>query len=284
MSTTVAPRRRSLALPWPASLTARFDEAIEAEFTAQPIVLPEPLLEADLRHLPVPVRRYIARSGAVGRPKVQNFRLEFAAQMWRAPGQAPIPSMSVQHNFFGRPARLFLMRARMFGLPVRALHVYSQEEATFTVRVASLVNMVDLRGSEISRAETVTVLNDMAAFAPGCLAGSGLAWVALDEQTAAATFTNGRHQVTATLTFNEDDELVDFVSDDRPDGSTGTFRPMRWSTPLADYREIDGRRLPTSGAAVYARPDGDFTYGRFLFKSIAYNVEAPAGRRAATEG
>lgn len=284
MSTAVAPRHRKLALSWPATLNARYDEALAAEFLAQPIVPLEPLLETDLGHLPAPVRRYIERSGAVGKPRVQNLRLELEAQMWRAPGQAPIPSTSVQHNFFGRPARVFLMRARMFGLPVRALHVYTREEATFTVRVASLVNMVDLRGSEISRAETVTVLNDMAAFAPGSLAGPGPTWVTLDDRTAAMTFTNGPHQVTATLVFNEEDQLVDFVSDDRPDGSTGTFRPMRWSTPLADYLEMDGRRLPTSGAAMYARPDGDFTYGRFRLKSIAYNVEAPIGTRVTPEG
>ena len=35
------------------------------------------------------------------------------------------------------------MSARMFGLPVRALHVYRAEQATFTVRVASTVTMID---------------------------------------------------------------------------------------------------------------------------------------------
>ena len=55
----------------------------------------------------------------------------------------------------------------MFGLPVRALHLYRGEDATFQVRVASLVNMVNVAGDEISASETVTVLNDMCAFAPG---------------------------------------------------------------------------------------------------------------------
>lgn len=38
-----------------------------------------------------------------------------------------------------------------------------------TVRVASAVTMVGLRGRDISAAETVTVLNDMCLMAPGAL-------------------------------------------------------------------------------------------------------------------
>ena len=99
------------------------------------------------------------------------------------------------------------------------------------------------------------------------------AWVGgRDVRTAIATFTNGPRRVSATLVFNQEDELVDFWSDDRPDSSTGVFRPMRWSTPIGDYQLIDGRRLPTRGRAVYTYPEGPFTYGAFTLRSIAYDV------------
>jgi hypothetical protein len=48
----------------------------------------------------------------------------------------------------------------------------------------------------------------------------------------------------------------------------------RWSTPISDYRVIDGLRLPTHGEAVYARPEGPFTYGEFTIRSIEYDVAA----------
>jgi hypothetical protein len=201
-------------------------------------------------------------------------RVVMDATMYRRPG-APMPARSVQYTFFGRPTRLFLMEARMLGLPVRALHVYRHEGATFTVRVASTVNMVDLRGEQISAAETVTVLNDMCLMAPGALVDPRLAWSPVDDRSAAVTFTNGPRVVTATLVFNDRDELVDFWSDDRPDSSTGTFVPMRWSTPVSEYRDIDGRHLIHSGAAVYHRPDGPFTYGEFSMRSIKYDVPGP---------
>jgi hypothetical protein len=250
---------------------ARFEELVAAEFAAQPLPAAAPLREEDLVTLPSPVQRYVRASGAVGTPRPQNVRIEFDAIMRRKPGDAGMAATSIQFNFFVRPARLFLMQARMFGLPVRALHVYQAEQATFQVRVASLIDMVDQSGERISRAETVTVLNDLCAFAPGALVDERLAWRPIDELSAAVTFTNGPHEVSATLIFDADDQLVDFWSDDRPDSSRGRPVPMRWSTPLRGYRVVDGIRVPTHGSTVYARPEGPFTYGEFILRSIAWD-------------
>jgi hypothetical protein len=277
VTAAAAPGGETVAGPRGRSLQDRYERAVAAEFAAQPFApATAPLTSGDLAGLPAPVRRYVERSGAVGRPPPQNMRVVFDADMYRKPGQAPMRSTAVQHTFFGRPARLFLMKARMFGLPVRALHVYRQEQATFTVRVASLVNMVDLRGAEISAAETVTVLNDLCLMAPGALADPRLAWTPVDDRTAVVTFANGPHRVAATLTFNDRDELVDFWSDDRPDSSTGSFVPMRWSTPVSEYRDVNGLHLVHRGSAVYARPDGPFTYGVFTLRSIEYDIMAPS--------
>ncbi len=256
---------------------ARFGELVEAEFAAQPLTPSSTLAEEDLAPLPAPVQRYVRASGAVGRPRPRNVRIEFDAVMRRKPGDQGMAATSVQYNFFDRPARLFFMTARMHALPVQALHVYRLEEATFTVRVASLVNMVDQHGPEISRAETVTVLNDLCVFAPGALVDPRLSWQPIDDRSAAVTFTNGPHRVSATLLFGEHGELVDFWSDDRPDSSSGRFVPMRWSTPVGDHREVGGLRLPTRGSTIYARPDGPFTYGEFTLRSLACDVPGPHG-------
>jgi len=276
MTAPVVTARESAERAGGRSLQARYDRVVAAEFAVQPLRPAAALLAPeDLAGLPAPVRRYVERSGAVGRPRPQNMRFAFDADMYRGPGQAPMRATSIQYTFFDQPARLFLMKARMFGLPVRALHVYRQEQATFTVRVASLVNMVDLRGDAISAAETVTVLNDLCLMAPGALVDPRLAWTPVDDRTAAVTFTNGRRRVGATLVFNERDELADFWSDDRPESSSGRFVPSRWSTPVDEYRDVGGVHLIHRGSAVYARPDGPFTYGTFTLRSIEYDVAGP---------
>ena len=92
-----------------------------------------------------------------------------------------------------------------------------------------------------------------------------------------ATFTNAGHTVSAVLTFNDDHELVNFVSDDRlvssPDGRT--FTPSTWSTPIADYRSFDGRRLGALGHARWHPTDEpSFDYLEFHTDDITY-VEHP---------
>lgn len=255
------------------SLRSRFDRIVAAEFAAQPLQPANaPVTAADLARLPDPVARYLERSGAVGRPRPQNMHVVLDANMYRKPGQAPMRAQSEQYSFFGRPTRIFLMDARMFGLPVRALHVYREESATFTVRVASTVNMVDLSGPEISAAETVTVLNDMCLMAPGALLDSRLTWSDLDDRAARVHFTNGPHRVRATLQFNDDDELINFWSDDRPDSSNGHFTPMRWSTPVSEHGDFGGMHLLRRGGAVYERPEGPFMYGDFTLSTIEFDV------------
>jgi hypothetical protein len=254
------------------SFDDRWAAAVADELATQPVEPGQPLREADLAGMPDPVRRYVVASGAVGRPVPRTVRIAFDAVMRRKPGQAGMAATSVQVNGFARPARLFLMKARMFGLPVRALHLYRGDEATFQVRAAGLLTMVDLAGDQISTGETVTVLNDLCVYAPGVLHDRRLAWQAIDDRTAAVTFTNGRRRVEATLRFNDRDELVDFWSDDRPESVGSELLPHRWNTPISDYRVLDGRRLPMRGEAVYARPEGPFTYGEFTLRSIDYDV------------
>jgi hypothetical protein len=258
-----------------ASFDRRYAEVVAAEFARQPVGSSVLLVEADLEGLPGPVKRYIRASGAIGRPRPQNVRVAFDALMRRKPGADPMVSTSVQYNFFGQPARLFLMHATMFGLPIRALHLYRQEAATFRVRVLDLKTIVDQAGPGISAAESVTVLNDWCFMAPGALVDERLAWKPIDDHSALVTFTNGPYRVSATLIFNERDELVDFWSDDRPDSSTGAFVSCRWNTPISEYRDVAGMRLPTRGATVWNRAEGLFIYGEFRLRSLRYDVPGP---------
>jgi len=79
--------------------------------------------------------------------------------------------------------------------------------------------------------------------------------------------------VSAILYFNETGELINFVSDDRSAlQDDGTMKQVRWETPVSDYGEFDGRKVPTYGKTIWNYPEGDFTYGVFTLKSIRYNI------------
>jgi hypothetical protein len=164
------------------------------------------------------------------------------------------------------------METRMYGLPVAVLHDYDGDRATMQVRLARLFNVVNLSGPELSKAETVTVLNDLAAYAPSALAGPQFTWKAIDDTQAEVTFRNGAHAVSATLKFSGEGDLVNFHSADRSElQRDGALKVMPWSTPLSDYREFQGRRAPAIGEAVYHRKEGPFSYGQFAVRDIRFN-------------
>jgi hypothetical protein len=162
------------------------------------------------------------------------------------------------------------MRSRMLGLPVKVLHHYEGHHASMVVRVASLFNVVDIHSDELARTETVTLLNDLAVFAPAWLVDPRLTWRPVNDRQADVTFTNGPHTITASLWFNDAGELVNFTSEDRGAlQDDGSFKYVRWSTPMRAYREFDGQRVATEGDAIWHYPEGDFVYGRMKLKSYA---------------
>lgn len=247
---------------------------VKNEFQSQPLEPEEILKESELSHLPPAVKKYILYTGAVSKNKIQNVRIEFDELMYRKPNGPALPSSSDQYNFYKKPARLFFMKASLFGIPFRVLHAYSEEKATMLVRVASLFNAVDLKGEDLSSTETVTILNDMCFFAPSALIDKRLTWKEIDPKTVQVTFQNGVYQAVATLYFNDKFEIINFIAEDRKAlQDDGTLKKVRWSTPLKDYKDINGIMVPTYGEAIYHYPEGDFKYGIFMLKNIHYNVK-----------
>jgi hypothetical protein len=123
------------------SIQKEFISKVNDEFIKQPLAFEEVLTESDIIHLPAPVRKYIAYTGAIGKSKPQNVRIEFAAQMTSKLGAEPMKATSIQYNFYGNFTRLFFMKASKLLIPFRVLHAYVDQKATMVVRVASSIQI-----------------------------------------------------------------------------------------------------------------------------------------------
>ena len=239
--------------------------------------------ETDLERLPAPLAAYVRQSGAVGQPHVQAFRAQFHGRIRGGPAKPWMTFTGEQVNTYGpQPSRLFLMDAELLGLPVEVLHTFEAGAATMRVRACSLFTMVDAKGPELDRAETVTIFNDLCILAPAAVIEAPATWQPIDDNHVRGSYTHGANTISAELTFNDDHELVDFVSDDRTavssDGSA-TFTPQRWSTPMTGYRNVGPTRLGTIGEGHWHTPDGEFAYLEFNLDEIAYHaveVDGPA--------
>jgi hypothetical protein len=183
-----------------------------------------------------------------------------------------MPSTATQYEFFDPPARLFYMNATRGGVPIDVFHRYVDTAATFQVRIASLFSVVDKSGPVLTRSETVTLMNDIVVMAPAAVLDLPFTWKVDSDRSLLATFTNAGNTVSATLTFDAAGDLVGFLSNDRTQEDTKGSRNVPWSTPISGYREVDGIRLGALGDANWVEASGEWTYGRFEIRSIAYDV------------
>jgi hypothetical protein len=232
------------------------------------------ITKKDIEHLPEPVQNYLKYVGVLGTERVKNYKVTIDGSM-KTDKERDWANVEVkQHSFTDEITRLFFMKLKMFGIPVVGLHSYINENASMLIKVLGLVPVVDGQGKEMNQGETVTVFNDMCILAPATLIDKRIEWESIDSLTAKAKFTNGDIKISATLYFNEKGQLINFVSDDRFYSPTGkTYEKVRWSTPVSDYKNINGFNLATYGEAIWNFPNEDFTYIKLNIKDVRYNVE-----------
>jgi hypothetical protein len=168
---------------------------------------------------------------------------------------------------------MFYIKARKMGIPAVGLHLYKNETAIMLIKLMGLFTVADARGPEMDQGETVTVFNDMCFMAPGTLISKDIKWEILDMNTVKAHFTNGRITISALLYFDDDGNLVNFSSNDRFETRDGKeYLNYPWSTPVKEYREINGFPMPAKAEAIYQHPEGEFCYAEFEIRDILYNV------------
>lgn len=240
-----------------------------------------PLTQKDIVHLPEPVQRYLAYVGVIGEGKVHNVKINFEGKMKMGIDKDWVDIIAEQYNSFENHTRLFFIKGAFKGIPYFGLHSYGNGKASMVIKIIGLFPIVAVKGEDMLKAETVTVLNDMCLFAPAALVDRRITWEAIDPLTVKASFNNNGYIVSAVLYFNEEGQLINFVSDDRYKmEDDGSLKKAKWSTPIKFYKNIKGLNLPgepdvinTSeiSGATWHLSEVDYCYAKFKITDINYN-------------
>ncbi len=228
------------------------------------------LSEDDIAHLPAPVQGYLRYTRSMGKPKITDFSVHMHGEMRQDETGKWFSFTSEQYNAIAKPSRLFFMKAHVKGLPTAGYHAYQNDDALMLIKVLSFLPVVDIQEERLFQAETVTYLNDLCIMAPAALIDERFRWESIDDLNAQVHFKNQGVEIAAVLEFAEDGRLINFRSNDRTDINRRDKIPF--STPIGDYREMNGRLLPAYGEAIWHYPEGDFTYGRFYIDRVDYNL------------
>lgn len=246
-----------------------YQNDVERNFIYSSGIDHEILTTKAIEHLPMPVKKYLNYFGVMGKPSIQNFYAAFEGEM--KDRKRAFPFISSQYNFFHEPSRLFFMEGKMFGINVPGYHKYMDKEASMDIKLFGLIPIVNEKSDVMFKSETVTTFAEMCFYAPSLLADKRISWEEIDDFTVKAIYTNKNTTITAMLHFNSEGQLVNFTSDDRYDISE--MKQYKFSTPVSDYRNIEGYNIPTYAELIWHYPNEDFVYGKLRLKSIAYNLQ-----------
>ena len=243
-------------------------EALLAKAATPP---PRLVSEGMLRSLPEPVRRYLAYSGIVGRPFVGTVRLAQVGRMQPSPGQPWFPLRAEEHYSVRPPGFVWDAALRLGPVPlVRARDMYREGAGNMLISAAGLYSIADVAGPEMDQGALTRYLSEMVWF-PTAFLGNNVSFEAVDDRSARVTLTDRGRTASATMFFDDDGRLVDLVAE-RYRIVDGEHVLDRWSTPVDEYGELAGLRLPVRGRAVWKLADGDLEYIDVTVTELEYNV------------
>ncbi len=227
--------------------------------------------DAMLAGLPEPAQRYLRFTGVVGRPMVDTVRVRQACRMRPAPGGISFPLVAVQWYVVEPPGFIWDATVPVAGIPVvRGRDGYLEGRGLMTIKLGSVVPVVDAAGPEMDQASLTRYLSEMPWF-PSAYLRERVTWKAIDDGSVQVSIVDGDLRATGTLTIDPDGRLVEFRSE-RHAMVGGRFELRPWSAPAYAYGEFEGLRLPVRGAAVWTLPDGTaFPYIDVELTDVAFD-------------
>ena len=232
-----------------------------------------PITKADLAGLPQPLRRYLTQTGVIGRPRISTVRLKQKGFFRTRPEQNWMPMQAVQYYSVDPPAFLWHGKIKMLPfLAVQGRDHYEAGTGHMLIKLAAFT-LGDARGPEMDQGALVRYFNEMMWF-PTAFLRESIQWEENDANSARGAIQIGGTSASAVLHVTKSGHFANFVAD-RYMSTGDTFSLESWSTPVGDYAELNGLKLPISGEGVWHLDAGDFSYIRLRITELEYDTREP---------
>lgn len=224
--------------------------------------------EEDLKRLPEPVQKYLKYTQIIGKEKIRAVRLKQKGFFRQKKGQKWISFQAEQYYTTGSPAFIWFGRINIAPfISIVARDRYFEGKGNMLIKLLYTLTVADAKGREMDEATLMRYLDEMMWF-PTAYLNDYIQWEHIDAKSAKATISDKGVTASAILYFNEKGELRNFVGERL---SSVTGKKETWSTPISEYKEINGIRIPIKGEGVWNLSSGDFSYIRLEITDIEYN-------------
>ena len=225
--------------------------------------------EADMKGLPVPLQKHLRNARIPGRDRPVCVRLKQRGEIRMGPEKKWQPFRAEQYYVTRPPGLIWLGMIKPVPLlSIQGRDIYTQGRGNMLIKLLSLFPVVNEQGPDMDEATLMRYMNEMMWF-PGAYVDPSIEWEERDKSSVTMSLTDGGLKLSAELRFNEKHELANFIA---MRYNSAEKRAFLWSTPIHEYGEFDGFRIPVKGEAISHLPSGDFSYIRLVIEDIEYNT------------
>lgn len=228
--------------------------------------------EEEFENFPEAIQKFILNSGYIGTPKMNYMIMKYNDVDFMQGRSGPSLKIDyTQYNFVSEPSRMALIDSGLFGIPFEGYDYYDNGKGGTKGVIAKAITLFDQTGTDVDKACLVTYLAE-SLFAPTILLQDYIKFEEISDYEIKATITYKDQTASGIFTFNEQYEMISFVTNDRVvANSDGTMEYVPWTAQCGEYRvSNNGIKYPTKFQAVWNYSDGDFIYFDGVISEVSY--------------
>lgn len=229
------------------------------------------ITEEMLTNLPAPVQRYMNYTGVIGRTIPSVIRLKQNIKFKMAPDAKWMALTGEEYYTIDPPALVWKAEsANNNPFPLMLVRdYYTDNHGSILGKLLSIIPVAEASGEEIDQGAMLRYLNEIMWF-PEAYFSEYISWTGVNDSSAQVKFSYKGKSVFAMAYFDAEGKMVDFTAD-RYRMTDGGCVLSKWSTPITEYKKMNGLTLPVSGQGVWKLPDGDFAYIDLTVNEIEYD-------------
>lgn len=253
---------------------ARFDQRVDSEVRAMLSRASgadaSTVQAGDVEQLPQPVRTWLQASGVIGRDAVHTVRLQQRGELRTSAHGAWMPAQAEQYFTVDEPAFVWRVRTTMAGLlPITGRDRYAAGSGHMSIKLASLISIVDARDEKIAQGAMLRFLGEIVWF-PSAALSAYLQWEPIDAHRARATMRHAGVVASAVFTFDQHGRIAS-IDAERYLGGGQEAELTPWSVVCTEWRAIRGVQIPTRGDVRWHPAAGEFSYYRWQILDVEYD-------------
>ncbi|WP_420575821.1 DUF6544 family protein [Ekhidna sp.] len=228
------------------------------------------ITEADIPHLPEPVRKWMRQSGVIGKVKPQTVHLLQAGQMKLSPKDKWMSFDAEQWVKLAQPGFTWSTKVgKGSAIQFSGIDKYDDGEGSMVIKLYSLLPIINESGINIDQGAAMRYLAEMVWY-PTAAMNDFIQWDAISDVKAKATLNDKGKSVEGTFIFNEKGKVIGFETL-RYHDQTKKLETWKIAIDENSYTSFDGFSIPTQVTVTWVLPEGAFTWYEVEITDVVIN-------------